>query len=121
METPLIWTIHPSDHSFKNSSKLYHDDAMKKYTQAMTQATPQATPQASSQQKQPHKHVTMKHTTMKHKDPAPYMYDTLQLSFLTTHYENPQDYNDEFPLYKIPQYITPVSYTHLTLPTTAIV
>ena len=90
---------------------------MKKYTQAMTQATPQTTPQArplaipqaSSQQKQPHKHVTMKHTTMKHnkEDPAPYMYDTLQLSFLTTHYATTSnDYIEEFPLYTVPQYIT---------------
>ena len=35
------------------------------------------------------------------------MYDTLQLLFLATHYENnTHDYNDEFPLYKVPQYIT---------------
>ena len=84
METPLIWTIHPSDHSFKNSSKLYHDDATKKYTQAMTQDPPQATPQATPQQKEPSKHTPMKHT---HEDsPPPYKYDTLQLLFLTTHY-----------------------------------
>ena len=46
----------------------------------------------------------MKHT---HEDSQPpYKYDTLQLSFLNTHYENTQDYNDEFPLYTVPQYIT---------------
>jgi len=38
------------------------------------------------------------------------MYDTLLLSFLTTHYENTQDYNNEFPLYKVPQYITRKQY-----------
>ena len=45
---------------------------------------------------------------MKHKneDPVPYMYDTLQLSFLTTHYESADDYTDQFTLYTVPQYIT---------------
>ena len=58
---------------------------MKKYTQAMTQDPPQATPQATPQQKEPSKHTPMKHT---HEDsPPPYKYDTLQLLFLTTHYE----------------------------------
>ena len=45
----------------------------------------------------------MKHT---HEDPTPYMYDTLQLLFLTTHYKTKtNDYVDDFPLYKIPAYI----------------
>ena len=108
---------------FQKCSQIQdHNDAMKKYTQAMTQATPQATPQttlqailqatpqASSQQKQPHKHATMKHTTMKHtqEEPTPYTYDTLQLLFLTTHYETTttNDCINEFPLYTVPQYIT---------------
>ena len=50
-----------------------------------------------------------KHTTTKeHKDSSPtYMYDTLQLLFLTTHYETrTNDYVDEFPLYTVPHYIT---------------
>ena len=34
------------------------------------------------------------------------MYDTLQLSFLATHYENTHNYTDEFPLYTVPHYIT---------------
>ena len=53
----------------------------------------------------PSKHTTMKHT---HKDPQPhYTYDTLQLLFLTTHYETTtNDYINEFPLYTVPQYIT---------------
>ena len=32
--------------------------------------------------------------------------DTLQLLFLTTHYESADNYVDEFPLYKVPHYIT---------------
>ena len=52
----------------------------------------------------PSKNTTMKHT---HKDPQiPYRYDTLQLLFLTTHYDNTKDYVDEFPLYTVPHYIT---------------
>ena len=39
-------------------------------------------------------------------DLSPYMYDTLQLLFLTTHYESADDYVDEFPLYIVPHYIT---------------
>ena len=65
--------------------------------------TPQATPDANQ-----HKHATT--TTMKeiHNEPIPtYTYDTLQLSFLTTHYEKINDYYaDEFLLYTVPQYIT---------------
>ena len=62
-----------------------------------TQAVPQHDPP-------PSKHTTMKHT---HKDPQPpYTYDTLQLMFLTTHYDNTKDYADEFPLYTVPHYIT---------------
>ena len=40
--------------------------------------------------------------------PPTYTYDTLQLSFLTTHYENINDYytNNKFPLYTVPHYIT---------------
>ena len=39
--------------------------------------------------------------------PPTYTYDTLQLSFLTTHYENINDYyTNEFPLYTVPHYIT---------------
>ena len=34
------------------------------------------------------------------------MYDTLQLSFLTTHYESEDDYTDAFPLSTVPHYIT---------------
>ena len=34
------------------------------------------------------------------------MYDTLQLSFLTTHYESADDYTVAFPLYTVPHYIT---------------
>ena len=46
----------------------------------------------------------MKHT---HKDsPPPYKYDTVQLLFLTTHYENTNEYIDAFPLYTVPHYIT---------------
>ena len=38
--------------------------------------------------------------------PPTYTYDTLQLSFLTTHYEKINDYYTvEFPLYTVPQYI----------------
>ena len=52
----------------------------------------------------PIKQTTMKHT---HEDPPPpYMYDTLQLLFLTTHYENTNEYIDAFPLYTVPHYIT---------------
>ena len=73
---------------------------MKKYTTAVPQVVPQAIPQATTTNTS--KHTTMKHT---HKDPQPpYTYDTLQLSFLTTHYEI-NDYYDEFPLYTVPPYI----------------
>ena len=51
----------------------------------------QATKQASPHQQHPSKHMTMKHT---HNDPPLYTYNTLQLLFLTTHYEmNTTDYN----------------------------
>ena len=55
-----------------------------------------------------HAQAVPQHTTTKeeHKDSSPaYTYDTLQLLFLNTHYENTQDYKNEFPLYKVPQYI----------------
>ena len=66
------------------------------------QATPQAAPQATTTS--PSKHTTMKHT---HKDPPPpYSYDKLQLLFLTTHYENTNEYIDAFTLYTVPHYIT---------------
>ena len=59
--------------------------------------------QATPQQKQPNKHATIQ---QKHNEP-PYEYDTLQLSFLTTHYENANDYyTDDFSLYTVPHYIT---------------
>ena len=48
----------------------------------------------------------MKHTQ---EDWTPYMYDTLQLLFLTTHYETStinNYYTDEFSLYTVPHYIT---------------
>ena len=53
----------------------------------------------------PSKHTTMKET---HNDPPPtYKYETLQLLFLTTHYETTtNDYTNEFTLYTVPQYIT---------------
>ena len=77
-----------------------HDDTLTTHTQAVPQAPPQNT--------HPSKYTTT--TTMKetHNDPPPlYKYDdTLQLSFLTTHYANAKDYIDEFPLYTVPQYIT---------------
>ena len=75
-----------------------HDDTMKKYTKAVPQVVPQAIPQATTTNTS--KHTTMKHT---HEDsPPPYKYDTLQLLFLTTYYENnTHEYNDEFPLYNI--------------------
>ena len=44
----------------------------------------------------------VKHT---HEYPTPYMYDTLQLSFLTTHYETADNYTDVFPLYTVLHYI----------------
>ena len=56
-----------------------------------------------------HTQAVPQHTTMKntHKDSQPpYKYDTLQLSFLTRHYETTKDYIDEFPLYTVSQYIT---------------
>ena len=34
------------------------------------------------------------------------MYDTLQLLFLTTHYESADNYTDVFPLYTVSHYIT---------------
>ena len=70
--------------------------------QTTSQATPQATPQTT-----PHKNQS-KQTTMKHtkEDPTPYMYDTLQLMFLTTYYDNTKNYVDEFPSYTVPHYIT---------------
>ena len=73
-------------------------DTMPKHTHA----TPQTTSYANQS-----KHATT--TTMKetpqHNDP-PYRYETLQLSFLTTHYESADDYIDAFPLYTVPHYIT---------------
>ena len=62
-----------------------------------------ATHQAMPQRKQPNEHATMKHT---HEDPTPYMYDTLQLSFLTTHYESEDDYTDAFPIHSTALYYT---------------
>jgi hypothetical protein len=72
---------------------VQHIDTATKHTQAVPQ------------QKQPSKHTptTPTHT---HEDPKPYMYDTLQLSFLTTHYESADNYTDAFPLYTVPHYIT---------------
>ena len=62
-----------------------------------TQATPTATPHTITAN--PSKPETINN--------PPYMYDTLQLLFVTTHYETIKDYiDDEFPLYKVPHYIT---------------
>ena len=77
--------------------------------QATSKATPQATPQATPDANQSKHATTTTTTTMKEicKDPQPpYRYDTLQLSFLTTHYESADDYTDVFPLYTVPHYIT---------------
>ena len=84
-----------------------HDDTMKKQTQATQQDSPQHTYPSNHTMEHtdlpPSKHTTM----LKETHPSsPYMYDTLQLLFLTTHYENINDYIDEFPLYTVPQYIT---------------
>ena len=73
-----------------------------KHTQAKPQAPPQATPYANQavpqQDPPPSKHTT----TKQHEDSSPaYTYDTLQLLFLTTHYENTNEYIDKFPLYII--------------------
>ena len=72
-----------------------HIDTTPKHTQTI--------PQASPQQQQQSKHTTIKRT---HEDPKPYMYDTLQLLFLTTHYKSADNYTDQFPLYTVPHYIT---------------
>ena len=69
--------------------------------QKRLQATQQAAPQATTTNTS--KHATIKPTN---NDP-PHIYDTLQLLFLTTHYETrTNDYVDEFPLYTVPHYIT---------------
>ena len=87
------------------------DNAMKKYTQALSQPSSQQphpsknTMELNHANPPPSKHTTMKHTQ---EEPTPYMYDTLQLLFPTTHYETTttSDYINKFPLYTAPQYIT---------------
>ena len=84
---------------------------MKKYTQALSQPSPQQphpsknTIELNHANPPPSKHTSMKHTQ---EEPTPYMYDTLQLLFPTTHYETTtaNDYINKFPLYTAPQYIT---------------
>ena len=71
----------------------HHIDTTTKHTQAVSQ---HADPP-------PSKHTMTKHTQ---EEPTPYIYDTLHLLFLTTHYENTNEYIDAFPLYTVPQYIT---------------
>ena len=78
----------------------HHIDTATTNTQ-VPQATPQTTPYVNQSK---HATTTMKET---HKDPRPpYKYDTLQLPFLTTHYEYTKEYTDEFTLYTVPHYIT---------------
>ena len=109
-----------TDHDYANgdSSNMNDPSVRLQFTQCLQtvqfqnhlQAAPKHTqtiPQQTTQYAHKSKHTTMK----KHnkEDPAPYMYDTLQLLFLTTHYEttsNNDYYTEEFPLYTVPQYIT---------------
>ena len=72
----------------------HHIDTTTKHTQAILQ---HADPP-------PSKHTTKKHTQA---ETTRYKYDnTLHLLFLTTHYENTNEYIHEFHLYTVPHYIT---------------
>ena len=102
-----------SDYAYGDSSNMNDPSVQLQFVKCLQAVhidtqVPQATSQTTKTTQSKQTTTTTTHThTHTHKDPTPpYKYNTLQLSFLTTHCENTNEYIDEFPLYTVPQYIT---------------